>query len=136
MTTHTTNSAATKRPEKTPAQRARDTAGKQTSVFDRLYKTSTASSKSRKNVGPAGIQKSYLDVRRDSNTKESVDRRKKTVTTTTRCKNGTAPTSEAVYSRLYGKGTASSVSKRVSTPTKAPSSTRTSRAALKPKNHV
>jgi hypothetical protein len=135
MTTHPINSAATKRPEKTPAQRARDAAGKQTSVFDRLHKTSTASSKSRKTLGPV-VQKSFLDDRRNGNTKESVDRRKKTVNTTTRCKNGTAPSSESVYSRLYGKGTASSVSKRVSTPTKAPSSAQTSRAVLKPKNHL
>jgi ribosomal protein L4 len=129
MTTSSLNTkklAPIKRPEKRPSQRPRDSASG--SVFDRLYNTSTASSKARKEVSPADNHNvtagdKSAGSKRTGAPRKNATRRSKPVT----------KTGGAVFSRLYEKGTASSVSKRSSQET-TPGPV--SRPPMKPKNHL
>lgn len=115
MTSDSENSVYSKRPENLPVSG--------TSVYDRLYKASTASSKCRKEVAPVVAKNVLLRENEDPVTKNSAGkvrpstnrRPKKTVTTS-------SSSDGAVFNRLYNKGTASSVSKL------------SSRAPMKPKN--
>jgi hypothetical protein len=99
------------------------------SVYDRLYKASTASSKNRKEVA-AVIPKNILTrENEDPGVKPSM---RKGQAQNPRQKKTTKSSSSdgEVFSRLYSKGTASSLSKRSENTHEC-----SSRGPMKPKNH-
>lgn len=103
-------------------------ASKDSSVYDRLYKTTTASSKVRKEIAPVKA-KNFLSreneepaPKRSSHKGNASRRVKKTVT---------KPVDGTVFNRLYQKGTASSSSKR-----SGADAENIQRNPLKPKNRV
>ena len=109
--------ARTKRPEKIPSQRSNNTSG---SVFDRLYNTSTASSKTRKVTGPV-VNKCILGREKDvAGGKARRDNAKENASQTGKKQIA----KKQVFNRLYEKGTAASSSKRIAS----------ERSAMKPKN--
>ena len=125
MTLESVSQSHTKNANKVPVRAA----NRNTSVYDRLYKATTASSKVRKEVAPVKA-KNFLSRENveplskvpSGKPRQSSTRRKKV--TVTKLEDGT------VFNRLYQKGTASSVSKRTETDTDE-----VKRVALKPRNH-
>ena len=118
MTVDSVHSLESKLPEKRPVRTpaSRDSSK---SVYDRLYKTSTASSKARKEVAPVVAKNFLMRENEDPSQKPVVAQSKR------RPKKPTPHSSQdAVFNRLYNKGTASSVSKH------------SSRAPMKPKNDL
>ena len=99
------------------------------SVFDRLYKTSTASSKTRKVTGPV-VNKCILS--RESEAMMGKATRKENAGPI-----GTKKTAKKqVFNRLYEKGTAASSSKRITQERNGgQTSSRVARSAMKPKNN-
>eukprot|EP00934_Nitzschia_sp_Nitz4_P003782 Nitzschia sp. Nitz4//scaffold150_size53981//9997//10347//NITZ4_006671-RA/size53981-processed-gene-0.15-mRNA-1//1//CDS//3329537053//3772//frame0 len=114
MTFDTTSSATSKRSEKIPVRSG--SSRESGSVYDRLYKTSTACSKNRKEVAP--VQAKNILMRENENsvptkqTNRKINGRPKHALKKPTMKSADG----AVFNRLYSQGTASS------------------RAALKPKN--
>ena len=125
MALNSTDSINSKRPEKVPT-RTTSVARETKSVYDRLYQTSTISSKSRKEVAPVVRKNILMRENEEPQTKSTARKvphqkvRPKTVVAQTE--------NDEVFNRLYHKGTASSSSKRSNTDT-------VSRVPMRPKNH-
>ena len=102
------------------------------SVYDRLYKASTVSSKSRKEVAPV-VPKNVLMRENEDPVPKGNSQKSRSIPKDHPKKPATSSTSNgAVFNRLYEKGTASSVSKRSKVDTNVTSS---ARAPMRPKNH-
>ncbi len=124
MTSNSTLSNGAKRPEKLAI---RSTASRDSkSVYDRLYKAGTASSKARKGV-VSDASKDTLMREHEEPVGKSTSRKVPPQNYRPKKVTGTSTNGE-VFSRLYQNGTASSVSKRSHTDA-------VSRAPMRPKNH-
>ena len=135
MTNQATATASAKSQSKTPVPRATRGASSTgnsegSSVFDRLYKTSTASSKTRKTTGPA-VNKCILDREGKDGGKNTNARTKPVTRRRPATKKTASNIDQPAYLRLYSKGTASTAAKKVNSD--APSQ-EVNRSALKPKN--
>lgn len=124
MTFDSSTSASTKRAEKMPTRSVaapRDSK----SVYDRLYKAGTISSKARKEVAPVVPKNILMRENEDPAGKPTI--RKVASQHLPPKKISGASGKGEVFSRLYQNGTASSVSKRSHNEV-------TSRVPMKPKN--
>eukprot|EP00980_Cylindrotheca_fusiformis_P024087 scaffold11525_cov135-Cylindrotheca_fusiformis.AAC.3 len=114
-------------------QKSTDTS-REGSIFDRLHKTSTASSRTRKVTAPV-LPKNILT--RDENDEKCVSKpaRPRRIIRATR----PAPKNHndgPVFDRLYKQGTISSSTKRKASLREGQAAAPSKRAALKPKNHL
>lgn len=109
------------------------TSSSKSSVYDRLYKAGTASSKNRKEVA-AVVQKNILTRENDEPpiTKTAMRKSRASTQRVKKATKTTSTTNGEVFSRLYSKGTASSVSKRSGCVSDAAST----RSPMKPKNQL
>lgn len=131
MTNDSIQTTTSKRSEKIPI-RSGPSSG---NVYDRLYRTGTASSKIRKEVAPVKSKNILMRENEDPLTKTTVSTKGRPVTRRPKKPLQTKSVEEsgAVFNRLYAKGTASSTSKRSNSDVHKPASD-SSRVAMKPKN--
>lgn len=111
MTSDSVSTKPTKKLEKIPIR-----SSSRESVFDRLYKTSTASSKTRKEVAPVKAINVLMRENEEPTAKKIPSRNVRPKPLRPVKKPSTSVAESGVFNRLYEKGTASS------------------RAAMKPKN--
>ena len=128
MALNSTESNHSKRPDKVPTKSTTLSSRDSKSVYDRLYKTSTVSSKARKEVAPVVQKNILMRENEEPPTRPSGARKVPTHQKVHPKKVLGQSENDEVFNRLYQKGTASSTSKRSNTDT-------VSRAPMRPKNH-
>jgi hypothetical protein len=130
-TSSSTEMRLTKNPSRIPKKADTTREG---SVFDRLHKASTVSSKTRKVTAPV-VTKNILT--RDENEEKLVPTRTRQRRNARPLRRPPAGSSSKgpVFDRLYKQGTISSSTKRKVASKETPAAAQTQRAALKPKNH-
>jgi hypothetical protein len=131
-----TSSSTEMRPTKDPTRiRKKADNTREGSVFDRLHKASTVSSRTRKVAGPV-VTKNILT--RDENEEKLVPtrtRQDRNARPVHRPAAGSSSKGRPVFDRLYKQGTVSSSTKKFVASKETPAAAQTQRAALKPKNH-
>lgn len=132
MTTSSTRNNIAKRSEKMPTRST--TSASSSSVYDRLYRTGTASSKVRKEVAPV---KSKNILMRDAVAKNNTRARRVRPRPKKRTLTNPSSGGDSVFNRLYAKGTASTTAKKSVSGdiVKDQIEGQPSRMAMKPKNH-
>jgi hypothetical protein len=138
-TSSSTKNIPTKHQSKIPRKAPRTTRSSSAqggSVFDRLHKSSTLSSRVRKQTAPV-VTKCILT--REENEEKFVSKRASRPRRNLRPKRPNAThkttTDGAIFNRLYSQGTKSSSSKRKASSTETETFVPSIRAVLKPKNH-